>query len=103
MLDMAPIEQNIARQAMRANEPLPDRIANAPTLQIGLQFYLDAFFDLDAERTHALAPTPIPRSCIVEYAKEYRLSDEQKDDLIYIIRRMDNEHLKKIAAKTKAK
>lgn len=96
---MGPIEQNIAKQAMRANEPLPDRIANAPELAFGLNFYLDAFFDLDAERTHALAPTPIPRSSIVAYAKEYELDEDEKEDLIYLIRRMDNEHLKKIGKK----
>jgi hypothetical protein len=91
---MGPIEQKIARQAMRERQPLPDRIAKAPTLLLGSQFYLDAFFDLDAERSHAMAPVAIPRSCIVEYAKEYELDEEEKDDLIYLVRCMDNDRLK---------
>lgn len=91
---MGPIEQKIARQAMRERQPLPDRIANAPALLLGSQFYLDAYFDLDSERSHAMAPVAIPRSCIVEYAREYELDEEEKDDLIHLIRCMDNDRLK---------
>lgn len=91
---MGPIEQKIAKQAMRERQPLPDRIANAPTLLMGSQFYLDAFFDLDSERSHGIAPTAIPRSSIVAYATEYGLENEEKDDLIYLIRCMDNDRLK---------
>lgn len=91
---MGPIEQQIAKQAMRERQPLPDRIANAPTLYIGSQFYIDAYFDLDAERSHSMGPTAIPRSAIVAYAAEYDLEDEEKDDLIYLIRRMDNDRIK---------
>ncbi len=99
MLDLAPIEQNIAKQAMRSGEPLPDRIANSPELIEGLQLFLNAFFDLDSERTHALALTPIPWSSIDRYARSYRLSDEQYEDLHFFLRRMDNAHLVRLKQK----
>lgn len=102
VLELAPIEQNIAKQAMRAGEDMPERIANAPELKSGLQLYLQAFFDLDAERTHALSLTPIPWTSIKAYAEFYAFDIEQTEDLLFLIRRMDNAHLKRLAEKNKA-
>ncbi len=96
---MGPIEQNIAKQAFRAGAPMPDRIANAPTLQIGLQLYLQAFFDLDAERSHAMAVTPIPWTSICAYAFAHNLDDEQREDLLFLVRRLDNAHMERLRKK----
>jgi len=96
---MKPVEQNIVKQAIRFGEPIPERIANAPELKLGLELYLFAFFDLDAERTHAFSPTPIPWSSIKSYAEFYEFSFEQTEELFFYIREMDNAHLKKIAKK----
>ena len=99
MLDLAPIEQNIAKQALRSGEPLPDRIANSPELIEGLQLYITAFFDLDSERTHSFALTPIPWSCIDRYAVAYGFDEIQYEDLHYFLRRMDNAHLARLKQK----
>jgi len=96
---MGPIEQNIAKQAMRSGQPLPERIANAPELKPGLSLYLQAFFDLDAERTHALTLTPIPWTSIKAYAEAYEFDDEQTEDLLYHVRRMDDANLQILAKK----
>lgn len=101
MLEMGPIEQTIIRQAVQAGHPLPDRIANAPELQEGLQLYLQAFFDLDSERSHATAPTAIPWSSVQYYASSFDFDEEQTEDLHFFIRRMDSEHLKRIDKKLK--
>lgn len=101
LLDMAPIEQSIAKQAMRAGQPLPDRIANAPELNQGLQLYIQAFFDLDSERSHAWAPTAIPWTSMAAYAKAYELDEEQTEDMFYFVKQMDAEHLKRLQAKIK--
>lgn len=101
LLELGPIEQNIAKQAMRAGQPMPDRIANAPELKTGLQLYMQAFFDLDCERSHALAPTAIPWSSVQDYARAFEFDEEQTEDLHYFVRRMDTEHLKKLSAKIK--
>lgn len=103
LLEMGPIEQSIAKQAIRAGQPLPDRIANAPELRPHLQLYLSAFFDLDAERTHAFSPSAIPWSSMAEYAKAFEFDEELTDELFYFIRRMDSEHLKQLASKSKIK
>lgn len=88
-------------QAMRSGQPLPDRIANAPELQLGLNLYMLAFFDLDSERTHSMGPSPIPWTSIVQYAAAFDFSEEQTEDLLYHIKKMDFWHLKRIAEQQK--
>lgn len=86
---------------MRSGQPMPERIANAPELRIGLQLYLQAFFDLDSERSHDFAPKAIPRSKVAEYAKELELDEEQAEDLFFFVKKMDGAHLKRLEAKTR--
>ena len=102
MFELGPHEQTIAKQAMRSGQPLPDRIANAPELETGLQLYLQAFFDLDSERSHANGLTAIPWSSIAAYANYFNFDEEQREDLMFFIRHLDSEHLKKLEAKEKA-
>ena len=93
---MGQVEQNIARQCYLAGEPLPERIANAPELKQGLNFYLQTFFDLDSERHNGFKVGAIPWSSIKLYASHYELDKDETEDLLYIIRRMDSEHLKRV-------
>jgi hypothetical protein len=102
MLDMGHIEQSIAKQAMRSGQPLPDRIANAPELRTGLELYLQAFFDLDSERSHATSPTAISWSSVRNYAETFEFDEEQTENIHYFIREMDSENLKRIANKMKS-
>jgi hypothetical protein len=99
MLDLGPIEQNLAKQAMRSGEPLPDRIANAPELTEGLQLYINAFFDLDNDRTHSFSLTPIPWSSVDRYGVAFKFDEDQYEDLHYFIRRMDRAHLERLRQK----
>lgn len=97
---MGPIEQSITKQAKRSGRPIPDRIKNAPKLsRPGLQLYLDAFFELDSERSHSLSLTPIPGSCIRSYADYYEFDHEQAEDLLFLIREMDAENLQRLKSK----
>lgn len=100
LLEQAPHEQAIAKQAIQARQPLPDSIANAPELQAGLQLYLQAFFDLDSERSEL---APIPWSSIADYAAAYDFDEEQTADLIDIIRKVDSAHINRLAEKQAAK
>lgn len=93
------VEKNLAMQAYRNNEPLPDFIANAPELEEGLFFYLQAFFDLDSERTSGMNRGQIPFFKIIKYAKHYKLDDDEESVLVHHIRLMDNAHLKRLADK----
>lgn len=90
-------------QSMRANNPLPDKIQNAPSLILGLEIYLKAFFELDCERSHSMGATPIPWSSIYNYARCFNFDKEQTEDLIFFVRALDNEHLKHIRKKQNGK
>lgn len=102
LLTLGNSAQSIAKQALRQGRKIPDGIANAPELQIGLQLYLQAFFDLDSERSHAFGVTRIPGSAVRQYAVDWELDEQQTDDLIFFIKRMDAAHLERLAAKQKA-
>jgi hypothetical protein len=94
--DLGPTEKTIVKNAIRMGVEIPDRILNAPKLALGLSLYWNAFFDLDSERSHAFAPTTIPWSKIREYANLYEFDEEQTEDLIFLIRKMDKAHLEKM-------
>ena len=93
------VESKTIAECLRFKEPIPDKILNKPNLFLGLALYLNAWFELDTERAEALAP--IKRSSIFEYARDYELSEEQTDDLLYYINSMDTAHLKRERAKVK--
>ena len=101
-LDVGASEQTLIRQAQAAGRPIPDRIANAPRLMPGLDLYLNAFFDLDSERTHGFSLSPIPWGSIFAYGSAYGFDKEQQDDLIYFVRKLDQAHLDRLAKKQKA-
>jgi hypothetical protein len=102
LLEMGPHEQNISRQAIRAGQPIPSRIANAPELQTGLELFVTAFFDLDSERQASFSVGPIPWSKVKEYATAYEFDAELTEDLIHYVKQMDNAHLKRLESKSKA-
>lgn len=69
--------------------PIPNKIANAPELEFGLQFYAAAFHDLDSERVVGIDLGPIPRSAIMNYARELEMDMVEFDDLYHHVRAMD--------------
>jgi hypothetical protein len=95
---MGPHEQSIAKRAYQNGEPMPERIANAPELKLGLQLYLNAFLDLDSERELG----PIPWSSISNYARTFGFDEEQTADLFYFVRKTDNAVTRKRSEKQKA-
>jgi hypothetical protein len=100
LLEVKSIEQNILKQAIRFGQPIPERITQAPELRLGLRLYFNAFFDLDAERSHALALTPIPWRSIIAYAQAYEFDEEQTENLVFFIRSMDNANLERLQKKS---
>lgn len=103
MLEMGATEQNIVRQAQLAKAPIPERIANAPVLLQGLELYLEAFFELDSSRPVGFSLLPIPWGAIVDYCAVYGLDNEQREDMLYLIRRMDNAHIDRLNKKQAVK
>lgn len=84
--------------------PLPDKIANAPELFLGLELYYKAFLDLTTCRGQGYGTEgPIGWLVIKEYADAHGLSIEQRDDLFYHIQHMDAAYLNFKASKLKVK
>lgn len=102
MLEHGADEERRIEQAERAGVPIPDVILNKPELYVGLQLYLDAFFELDSERNHGQGVMAIPLSRVRDYANAHEFDEEQTADLIYFIRIMDTDHLKRLTEKHKA-
>ena len=84
---------------MREGKSLPDRIAKAPELLTGLYLYMEAFFDLDAERSHDFGFKRIPFSSVIDYANAFEFNEEQKEDLLFFIKKMDAAHIERLEKK----
>lgn len=99
VLELGEIEQNLVKQAIREGQPIPERIANRPTIEPGSELYLQAFFDLDSERSHQYNYTSIPFLAIVNYASYLGVDAETADDLVYYVREIDREHIERLKKK----
>ena len=86
-------EAIIIQQALRLNAPLPDKIANTPELEMGLEYYLEAYLDLSSDKDVGMGEGPIPWSAINAYATRYDIVDEEFERLAAMIRTVDSEIL----------
>jgi hypothetical protein len=86
---------------LRLGEPIPERIANAPKLDVYSEFYIRAFNDLSSERNSGFGEGPIPINSIFAYARHYGMNDEEESDLVYFIRVLDKVYLNHQNSKTK--
>lgn len=84
---------------MREGLPLPPKIANAPQLQMGLELYYDAFWELSTCRPTGWGLGPIPWHAMHEYAVAFGFDSEQRDWLFYLIRELDQAYLRHHAPK----
>lgn len=75
-------------ESRRFKEPLPKRIQDKPELYFGLAVYLNAWFDLDVERVRAEGQR-IRRSWCFQYAQDYGMDWEQREELWFFIQKMD--------------
>lgn len=92
------VVETIVRQALRAGQPIPDAILNAPKLLPGSAMYIDAWYDLDSERDYGMSPGRIKWSHIVNYCRFYGFDEVQTDAMIRIITEVDIAHLTKLKA-----
>lgn len=83
------MEQRIIEAAVRRRQPLPDVIANAPELLLGLDAYFEAFVELSTCRGLGMSAGPIPWTAIDRYAQRHGYSDEGFDYLVRMVRAMD--------------
>lgn len=92
------------RQAYRRGQPPPDVFANAPELAEDLLPYWRAYDELSTCRAYAGmsgVPLPIPWTAINEYAIRHRFAGEAFDDLVDIVRAVDDAFRKHAMEKAK--
>lgn len=107
-MEQGPTEKAIIEQCYRQRLPLPARIANAPELLVGLEFYYVSFLNLTTCRGQGYGTEgPVDWLAIDEYADRNEIDGEQREDLHYHIQKMDAAYLefkgKKLQSKTKVK
>jgi len=88
--------------------PLPERIANAPELYLGLELFYVGFLDLTTSRQLVGfgAEAPIDWFRINRYCKEQGIEREQREDFFYFVQHLDSaylDHKSKKTAKTSKK
>jgi hypothetical protein len=66
-----------------------------------MQFFLDAFFDLCSHRQIGFGEGPIPTLAILEYGRFYNCDDEDCEDLLFFVRKLDQVYLEHAAKKSK--
>lgn len=96
-------EHQIAKMAARANRPLPEKIANAPSLNIGNELYMVSFMDLSTCRQSPYGAMPISYFDMVNYAMINDFDSEQLELLLRVIPDMDAKYLKIMDKKQKVK
>lgn len=79
--------------ALRCGQKVPDWLASAPILLRGLDLYLNAFYDLNSDRSVGMSAGPIPWTAIHTYASAMGVFGVDFEDMVYLIRRLDNAYL----------
>lgn len=98
-LEQGPLESKILDNVVRFKLPIPDKIANAPDLEIGLDLYWNAFATLTTSRQVGMGMGPISWESMIGYCVINEIEGEQRDDLIYLLNKMDGEYLKQSSKK----
>ena len=101
-LEQGQISETIIKQVRSLGLPLPDKIANAPRLLLGLDFYYNAFLKLSSCRSIGMSEGRIPWTAIKEYGYHHGLDDDDVERLVYLVNAMDAEYLKYRAKESKA-
>lgn len=73
--------------------PVPDRIANAPELFLGLALFYLGFLALTSTRQLGLAQGPIPYMAMMDYCLAHGIEGEQQEDFIWLVARLDLKYL----------
>jgi hypothetical protein len=87
-LEKAPALRKVLPNIIRMGLPLPKAAVETPELQVGLDFYMEAFIDLGTCRG-GMGDGPIPWHHCMAYADNLELDQEETDDLWYIIAKLD--------------
>lgn len=91
---MGEIEKTIIKNAKMDRSQLPDKVANAPQLWIGLELYWEAFQKLTTCRSSGMGEGAIPWTAVSQYCRDYTIQDLEREDFEFLVDRMDREYMK---------
>lgn len=101
-LEQGDTAEFLTKMAIRMGQPIPDRIANAPELLHGLSLYMNAFHDLDTERSNnGFSIGRIPWSKCILYADVNGFDKRQQQFLVYFVKLLDSVYIKHFSKDTK--
>lgn len=92
-MEQGETEAKIVAQAKKMKMPLPEAIANKPTVSEGLGFYWEAFSELTSDRGIGMGEGPIRWTAIDAYGYRYGVWGDDFDRLVTIIRCLDSVYL----------
>lgn len=92
-LEQGPTERKIIELSIRQRLPLPDAIANAPELELGLDLFYTAFHDLSSCRTLGFGEGPIPWLAVDDYCRRQGITGVQREDMLYHVQQLDTVYL----------
>lgn len=92
MLEQGPVIKKILPNIIKLKLPIPRAIQNAPVLQPGLGFYMEAYLDLATCRS-GMGDGPIPWTAARQYGRWLELSKDQFSDFWFIITQVDEWYL----------
>ena len=81
---------------------VPERIQNAPDLQLGLELYYNGFLDLSSCRSVGMALGPIPFMAMLEYCVLRGIEGEQQEDFVWLVQRLDAKYLEWSSSRVKS-
>ena len=103
-LKTGPNYTGILKAVEAARDGLPPRFIEVEEkTDKWMEFFLDAFFELDTERISGYGIFPIPVSRIRSYAARYGYEGELEEEFVYYLRAMDRHYMTYAQSKEKNK
>lgn len=93
-LDSAGVDEAaVIKACERSGRPIPEKILNAPTLNLGLDLFYRAFMQLGSCRTLGMEEGPIPWTAICMWCNENEIEGAQRGRMFHNVRAMDNAYM----------
>jgi hypothetical protein len=87
------LEKKIIELSARTNQPIPDKILNAPELTLGLELFYNAFLELTSCRSNGMGIGPISWLAMMEFCDRFEIYNDQREDFVYYVRQLDEVYL----------
>lgn len=91
------VPDSIVNQAISRNLPIPDKtikdLTDSPEVRIDLQFFFNAFMELNTCRSIGMNEGPIPWTAMITYCEVLEIDRDERERFIYLVRKMDEAYL----------